>query len=321
MKLYKDVISEAWQFTVKHANLWILGLFATLIVGTGGEIDRYLRYVNSLVSDGSFLSLNFWAEQRWFIALNNVLVALQAGNAQAWTFFILLLASMAVVVYMAMVAEGGLIHMADRKQVTFVQAFKHGHTHAAQLFVLNMITYLSITLLTLLMVTVVANIGITDNGAEQYKLLLFVGSIFLIPLVLIVSFIARYAANYIVLQNEHLWEALQAGGKLFFNNILVTVEMAIIVFVIALAVNIAIVLVAALVTAPYLATVTMVPADSVSDQLFNGIFVGTVVYALELILFSAIFSTWQWSAWTILFKRVQSEKHHSKLVRIFSKPT
>lgn len=318
MKLYKDVISEGWHFTTRHSQLWFLGLFAAFIVGNGGEIDRYLRYTNSLVKDGSILNPDFWTQYSWFIFAQNMGDMLMAGNINIWLFTILFIASAIVVVYMMMVSQGGLIYAAGRDQVSFKQAFTNGARHALQLFFLNLATYLIITVLALLMVVVVVGFDLKSIN-ETRNLLMIIGTLTLIPLVLIVSFVARYAANYIVLESMHLAKAVSAAWKLLMNNLLVTVEMAVVVLVFALVVNLALLLVTFLIIAPYLSTIFVAETSEVIVQLFNGAFIGAITYTIGLLLVGSIFSTWQWTAWTLLFKRLQIEKHHSKLARIFER--
>lgn len=318
MKLYKDVISQSWHFTTKHSQLWPLGLFAIFVVGNGGEIDRYLRYINALVKDGSILNPDFWTQQAWFTFAQNCISLLAAGDGQMWLFMILFVLACMVVAYMIVVAQAGLVYAAGRDTVTFSEAFREGQRHALQLLVLHIGTYLSITIFTLLFVALVTSIDLQSAG-ESHNLLVVLGVIVLMPIILGISFVARYASNYIVLSGMHVGNAVQAAWKLFANNLLVTIEMAIIVMIFALVLNLALLFTTALVIAPYLATIFAADPETMLVQYYNAAFIGAVVYTLSTIVFGSIFSTWQWSAWTLLFKRLQTEKHSSKLVRIFAK--
>lgn len=318
MKLYKDVISQSWHFTTKHSQLWPLGLFAIFVVGNGGEIDRYLRYINALVKDGSILNPDFWTQHAWFGFAQDCINLLTAGDSRMWLFTILFVLSALVVAYMIVVAQAGLVYAAGRDAVTFREAFREGQRHALQLLVLHMGTYLVITIFTLLFIALVTSINLQSSG-ESHNLLVVLGIVVLMPIVLGISFVARYASNYIVLHSMHVGNAVRSGWRLFTNNLLVTIEMAIIVMVFALLLNLALLFMTALVVAPYLATIFAADPDAMVVQYYNAAFIGAVVYALSTILFGSIFSTWQWSAWTLLFKRLQTEKHSSKLVRIFAK--
>lgn len=318
MKLYQDVISQSWHFTAKHSQLWPLGLFAIFVVGNGGEIDRYLRYVNALVKDGSILNPDFWTQLAWFNFAQECINLLAAGDGRMWLFVILLIASLVTVLYMIVVAQGGLIYAAGRDVVTFREAFAQGQRHALQLFILHLATYLVITVCALLFVGLVTNINLQSPG-ESHNLVVILGVLVLIPIVLGMSFISRYAANYIVINNTHVGKSVQHAWKLLSNNLLVTIEMGIIVMVAALLLNIALLFTTALVVAPYLTTMFAVQPGDMLVQYYNAAFIAAVVYALSTIVFGSIFSTWQWTAWTLLFKRLQTEKHSSKLVRIFAK--
>ncbi len=318
MKLYKDVIVQSWHFTAKHSQLWLLGLFAIFVVGNGGEIDRYLRYINALVNDGSILNPDFWTQYAWFSFAQDSTALLAAGDGRMWLFIILLVASLVAVAYMTVVAQGGLIYGADREGITFREAFREGQRHALQLLVLHLGTYLIITVCALLFVGLISSINLQSAG-DSHILVVILGVVVLIPVVLGISFVARYAANYVVLQNVHIGKAVQSAWKLFTNNLLVTIEMGFIVMIAAFLLNIALLFTTALVVAPYLTTMFAVQPGDMLVQYYNAAFIAAVVYTLSIIVFGSIFSTWQWTAWTLLFKRLQTEKHSSKLVRIFSK--
>ena len=94
--------------------------------------------------------------------------------------------------------------------------------------------------------------------------------------------------------------------------------MALYVFALTILGNIGIVLGIALLTMPYITSEFIMDGIFTSSAIFNMVFVSGVMYALVLIIFSSIFSTWQWVAWVILFQRLHTEKHTGKLVRILS---
>lgn len=323
MKLYREVVQQSWKFTTTQPALWIFGLFAIFLFGIGGEIDRYLRYVSNIMRPDSILNPQFWMQSAWVRFITNTAQALEAGNTQVISFVILFVLSCCAVLYMIMVAQGALIYAAGhrashRHGLSFSAAYTQGAQHAVTLFFLNLISGLIITVCSFLLVSSVMNATPGATWLESHSIVVVASSLVFIPLVLIVSFISRYAANYIVLEKKHLLPAIQSALNLLRRNWLITIEMALYVFVLTILGNIGIVLGITLLTMPYITSEFIMAGVFTSSAIFNMIFVSGIMYALVLILFSSIFSTWQWVAWVILFQRLHTEKHTGKLVRILS---
>ncbi|MDP3970961.1 MAG: hypothetical protein Q8P90_04665 [bacterium] len=322
MKLYKDVLSQGWILTSRHPQLWVFGLFVVFITGTAGEIDRYLRYVNNLLNIDSVFSIQFWQQQSWIQLLNNAINLISAGNVSVIIFCGLLLGSLLIVAYMIVVAEGGLIYAAGlqgkrrTKTVTFIEAFQAGVKHAFSLFVLNFVSLLVITSLILPMNGLIVQLGDAGSLYDAQISLVLIGSVLLVPLILVISFVVRYAANFIVLEDKDLGSALVQGLQLFLNNWLVTVEMAAVVFVLATVMGIFIILTTFVVIAPYLGLMLIVSPEGEVANVLNVLFVGGTFYVVATLIFAMIFSTWQWVSWTLLFKRIQKEKHTGKTIRL-----
>lgn len=313
MKLYKDVLSSAWSHTIKYPSLWIFGLFAALVFGNGGVLDRYLRYMNSIVEPASPLNVRFWTEQQWSPIVTQFNNKMMHGDASIYLFIALLVMALLIVAAMMMVSVGALITAADNRTHTFPDIFRSGLKHAAQLAALHLSAYLILAICTLALTGAVIGSGLFNTVAAAQQCIILVSTLLFIPIVLILSFVVGYAANYIVLENEHLLPAVHKAWKLLWKHWLVTLEMSIVMFVLIQAVNILVLLVCFIVAAPFLASVTA--QAQVHAQLGNMLLTGGVVYIGIAILVGAILSTWQWSAWTLLFRRLQTEQHASTLVR------
>lgn len=279
MKLYQTILVQSWQTAIHHPSRWVFGLFAALLVGNGGEIDRYLRYLDAFAQHQGLINVLFWSQQPWFQALKQALPQINP----VWLVSIASLA-MFLVIYMVTIAQGSLILGATIKPTTkvvpFAELFNSSQKHVLALFILNVVNYLIIAL--------------TVLGCS--KLSFGLAAVVLLPVIMIVSLVSKYAANYIVLENNHLGTALVQGWILLWRNFRKTLLMALVVFGLAVIINLGIVLAVGVVLAPFFSSL---PLD-----LYTINTIGVIVYAIAVIVIGAIVSTWQWTAWTLLFKEL-----------------
>lgn len=314
MQFYKDILAKAWHHTIMYPSLWIFGLFAALVFGNGGELDRYLRYMNDLVAPTSPVNVTFWTQHHWSNAVGQFATKLSQGDISTIVFFTILIISALIIGAMMMISVGGLIAAANKQAHTFTEIFQSGIRHAAQLFVLHVGAYMVVAVCTLSLTFLVLQSGITSiNQAQQ--MIVFISAIVFIPIVLILSFLVHYAASYIVLQNDHLAVAIKKAWQLFLRHWLVTLEMSIVMFVALLAINLAVLLACFIMAAPFLAV--LAAQAQLQAQMTTISLVGGLAYLGVVVLVGAILSTWQITVWTILFQRLQTEQPDSTLLRLF----
>ena len=283
MKLYRDILAQSWQTTIHHPNRWVFGLFAALLIGNGGEIDRYLRYLDSFIQHKGIMNVLFWSQQPWFQALQRILPQINPVALVSLVAIAVLL-----IMYMVTIAQGSLIIGAtanSTKQLSFAELFNRSQKHVVPLFMLNTISYLGIAL-------AVLGSSLTNIG---------IAAVVLLPVVLIISFLNKYTANYILLENQHLAEALRHGWKLLWHNFSKTLLMALVMFGLAVVINLGIVFSVGIVITPFFSSLPL--------ELYTISIIGIIIYTIAVVVIGAILSTWQWTAWTLLFRQLtQSNK-------------
>lgn len=314
MQFYKSILAKAWHHTMLYPSLWIFGLFVAVVFGNGGELDRYLRYMNNIVAPTSPFNITFWTEQKWSVIASQLITKVNAGDTTTLVFLSLATVAVCVVAAMMMISVGALITAAHKQAHTFAEIFQAGIQHAAQLFFLHVGAYLILAICTISLTASVLLLGVHSIQQTQF-IIVFVSSVLFVPIVLILSFIVRYAANYIVLYNDHLAVAVKKAWQLFRRHWLITVEMSIVMFVSLLLMNLAVLVACFAIAAPFLYVVTA--QTNLQAQATSISLVGGVVYISVVILVGAILSVWQTTVWTILFQRLQTEQPDSTLLRLF----
>lgn len=315
MKLYQDVLRQAWAHTIHRPGLWIFGFFATFVFGASGELDRYLRFMNGIVSDGDMLNPKSWLDGRWLTVATDMATAIGAGNVNAWILCVGIVLAAVVVIGMVSISVGALVHSAVHKTESFSEAFQAGSKHMIQLFVLFVTGYLTIVVATLALVTAVLTLAPVDTFQSQQLLITIIAGVIFIPLVVVVSLIVRLASMAVVVDHSHIGTALQRAWKLFFQHWLVVVEMAIISFVLVGVVSLALLIGLTVIFLPVFVGMSFGGAEVVLVRVQNAAWVGQWLFLVISFFSAAILSTWQWSAWTLLFQALRTEQHSSTLVR------
>lgn len=314
MKLYRDTLRSAWTHAIQRPGLWIFGFFSTLVFGASGELDRYLRFMNSVVTEGHFLNTRSWLDGRWAAVFSGLVGQLITGDINTWVLVVLVLAAALLVLFMMSISVGALIHSAEHKTETFAVAFAAGRKHWLQLAVLLVVAYLVVTVLTLAVVTLVLNI-FTSSSFENVQLAtVLVAGIVFVPLVIIASFLVRLAAMAIVLENLHIGAAVKRAWQLFVRHWLIVLEMSIAFFILVAVANLVVLFGLIMIFLPYFVGLSVGGDLVVLVRLQSALYYGQWVYLLLSFFTASLLSTWQWSAWTFLFQTLRTGQPSSSLV-------
>ncbi|MFA6027515.1 MAG: hypothetical protein WC752_01150 [Patescibacteria group bacterium] len=320
MRLYFKALSDGWKLTSKHTWLWFFGLFALFIVGNGGEFDLYFKNVGRLSGNNSIFSAAFWQQGEWVEIINR----LQSLWTENWimTLFMagIFVAALLFVLYFVVISQIALIYAANQGQkssLSFHQCIVAGNKFFWRALIINIISKLIV--IAVLLIIAIPLFFLLSSGTYEatYSIL---ASILLIPAVIIVSFLNKYAINYAVIDNEKIFPAIKKAFKLFGQNWLVSLEMALIIFILSLLLGLFILAATAIVLAPFLAS-SISTASAYADPLANILTVlmlAALVLIVGMVLAASIFSAWQLTSWTYLFKELTAGPKEGKLIRVLN---
>lgn len=310
MYTYTQIIKQALKIIWKNPILWFFGFWAALLGGIA-DLELFLGGWNFGGKGILFSFCQGLAEGGLF-----TMAGLQGLSVHPFYFFILALiflialAISALVIWLGIVSQSVLI----KKTISFSKnespdwpgAFKLGIAKFWPVLGLNALSrviiwfFLSIIgILTLLKFS-----GLT-------VIFVFGFSIF-IALSLIVSFIAKYAICGAVLKNWHFSETIKSAWKILSQNWLITLEIAVMVFIINLVVNSVLV---------FFSSQTLIYALTVhSSSLFSLIMI-VLAIAIVFVFIQALLVVFHWTIWTIVFKLLTDKKQAltSALERGFGK--
>jgi len=326
---FRPILKTAWQITKKFKSLWFLGLFAA-ILSVSGEFELLAKIIfGTNKTDSTFglmikefkdgmgagleKSYNFW---------NGAWESLTNSPMEMISLILILIATIIItlfVIWLAVVSQIGLIKnislINKKKKPTINEGIDTGVENFWPILLINIIYKILLMLIFLLLskeVLLLIIWGVTGTIIHIISLT----SISIITI--LISFVVRYQILSIILNKEKAIPALKAACRLFKDNWLISIEMAFILFIVyIIAAYLTVFLTAILLAIPivFITFANQIPSAvimTIGLMSFIAIFIQTFII-------TALFSTYQWSSWTLLFSEINNKKAISKIVRLSEK--
>lgn len=326
MSLYRNILSQAWQVTWRNKYLWFFGLFAALL-GNSGDLQIVFRALNGQEGNDFIDSCRRFAQTGIFSkqALINAghLFTTNPGTMVIMLFVCLLCLTLFVfLVWLAIVSQAAIVNDSaeiisakKNKSAGIKPGIMTGTKYFWPVLGLNifgrLVIFLAFILISQQFIAKILNL---NNIA--FTLIYVI--LFILFLVIAISFslFIKYSIAYVVIKRNRLTESLRNGWNLFIGNWLVSVEMAIILFVVNLLVSLAIIIAVLTLTTPFVFLALLIGKVISIIGFWLVLMVAAIVLLLIVMLGGAMLSTFQISAWTALFARLIGKGGESKIVRI-----
>jgi hypothetical protein len=301
--LYRRILKQALKTTWNLKFLWFFGIFAYFYFN-GEEYtvisDNFKKIINLEGNIQSFHENIQWGfiSQAWINFKTYV-----TGN-----IFTSLLTAMAVIlvaaalIYLVVATQAAIINAAARfrhqEKTGLFEGFTVGTKYFWPVFCVNLLSKIMLYGLFLIFGVPLALLYLKFGTFAWLGFLSLMAFLILIPLNIVIIFLARYATIFIVLKNEKIKEAIKNSLRLFRRNWLVTLENTVILFLLTYAVNLIIIGSLAFAQLPFSQA-------------------GYYVYMAVVIFVGAFLTVFQTSAWTILFSYLDEGQGVPKLIRLF----
>lgn len=306
--MYRHILREAWRVSFRNRMLWPLGLLA---VGWGGigvyqSFNRTLRFVGpalpTQLAEGGRLLPPF--------------EALSVGGFAALLLIALLvLGIIAALVVLATSGRGALIWACARryegKSARASVAFKKGTAAFWPILGIAILSKLDLLLYIVLLDPLIE--GPLTTARFALYIIAFVG-VTLVSLLL--GFLGMYASALVMLEGHSMRQAIFESFALFVRNWLVSLELALILYLVSFVVGVVVLAGLAALTIPFILLSTI--ATSLQAAWAVGI-VGTLmilIYVAGLALAGSIFVVFQYATWVLLYLRIRDEGAVAKVVRL-----
>jgi len=319
MPFYRNILKQAWTLTWRNKYLWWFGVFAALL-GNGGELE--VIFNNSGDPGGAMFpswqrisSTGVFSPQTFTNVGNlfkhdtlNIIALLIVG--------LIVLAIFLFIVWLVIVSQAALVNNSaaifKQKKNSFQDGWLSGRVNFWPVFSINVLSkviiYILLAVVGLPMIYWGANFGV--------GLFYVLALVIMVPVVIIISFIAKYAVAYAVINKYKIGLAIGQSWQLFKENWLISFEMAVILFFINLLVGLGIVLAVLTLAVPFLflGLLFFYAFSALGSWL---VAVMALIFFLAVVIFiGAALSVFQISAWTGLFLELDKKGGTSKLIRV-----
>ncbi len=321
---YRSLFKQGWSITWRYKYLWFFGLFASIVASSGAwEYQVFSQSVNYGLIEGSYVRLSGVLEtwelaKGFFLGLANLLsydILTILNVLSIITITLTLIVSfvwLSVTSQAALVIEAKKLLSSKKKSlpVSWRDGFSEGHVYFWRLLGLNILIKFLITIAFFIVALPLLFMALKDTGAmtAAYTILFVI----FIPISVSLSLIIKYAIAYVVLNKKPTATSLELGTRLFRRNWLVSLETAILLFIINFAASLAFVLVLAIPLMPLLFFALALDIVWLAYLLIFLTFTA-------IILFGSIITTFQTTSWTNLFLQLTDKGGQAKLERLFGR--
>jgi hypothetical protein len=244
-----------------------------------------------------------------------------APEQMVWALLlgVMMLGLCAVMFFVVLVSQGALIksvaQSAKRGSVPDVgKAWHAGVAHVWRLFFVQACKKSALLLVTVMVGWATVNVAVEATTKVSDVLVFF--AVFLLAILVgaAVSFIAIYAACYVVVEEYPLGKALEAAWQLFWGHWLVSLEVGAIILILNAVVGVLAIIAFFLCFLPTIALWT-IAAATLSQTLFVTAFaIGVVLFVLAIMFLGAVFTVYTTATWTYLYMKMHKDGVGSRLM-------
>lgn len=311
MPTYFKTLKSAWRLTWKNKFLWAFGFFAALFLDNGNEYNAVIGGARTIIKKpfltidnlGKTLNLEtIWKELR-------ILISYDTRNAVAILLFAITTALFFS--WLSAISKGAIVHCLDKLYRRKKTGLKDGISAGLKNFwpVLAISIIFKAAAYFFLATAIILALAISPRAMPSTgKVLSFVFPLLLVPVFMILSFISRYSLYYAVLEKKKISFSISESFVLFKRNWLASLEAALLLFFINIALGMALAAVI-LITAAPLAFFGLLFYYSASLFGFWSILaVGIVLVGGIFALGKSLFSVFQFAAWLKIFQKLTNER-------------
>jgi hypothetical protein len=321
---YRYLLKQAWTVTWRHKYLWFFGLFASL-AAAGGSIEYQIlaSNLNQNLVDGSYgyltniLALSELAKNFCLGAANlfqyNIWIVLNA-----LTLILITLILIIAFVWLAISSQAALVDdvkkiISFKKKETVLSirgGLTVGHGHFWPVLGLNIFIRILVSLSFFIISLPLLFMLLSDASSLMITyIILFV---IFVPVAVSLSLIMKYAIAYNVLEKKSFCGSISEGWKLFKKNWLISLEMAITLFIINFLIGLGALLILSVLIFPLFFL-------GIAYQIYWLVVLMIFLGLLVVVLVGSGATTFQIAAWTGLFVRLREKGGLAKLERLFRK--
>lgn len=316
---YRKIYLHSWQIIKTNWYLLCFGFFVAAL-GLTGDFKALLNLQDQIqTQDIISTTMTSWIDIFYSFSTAQMTWA----KLPALLTLVAILFVFAIVLVMAISSQGALIDATNQshKKTTFknplVSHLQVGIENFWSLFSLNIINKLiSFVFVVGVLVPIIDLLYLSQSATIMNFIITFIIFFIIIPLAIIVSFVTRYGASYVIIKKQNTTQAFFNAWNLFRVNWIISLENAGLLLLLTMAYTIVLISLLAFVVTPFLIVGFLVAQISNLAFLFLMIICGLLVIFM-LLSAIAIFASYYTVVWAELFLRLTERgQKHSKIHRL-----
>ncbi|KKQ27080.1 MAG: hypothetical protein US42_C0015G0023 [Candidatus Magasanikbacteria bacterium GW2011_GWC2_37_14] len=313
---YREALKNSWQLASQHKLLWIFGFFAAFL-GQMGVLELLTKVWHAAQNLGVY---PYWWLLPKILAVSWLAHPL-SFDIETWTWLFWLVFVFVAFgifwIFVSVVSQGAVVRAAaqfdTKKTLPSTSAgWQAGVKHFWRLLLINIIKKV---LLLLLAAVVGWGAWAVFSSGSFWQVGLFLLAFLLATIVgLVISFLAVYAANYVVVEEYSLGKSLLFAYELFKAHWFVSLEIGLIVLGVNIVFIVGLLLGFFVIFLPTLFLWGLTILFSNPSFWIFGLVVSGFLYILFAALATAVFSIFSISIWTYLFTKMHKTGIKSRLI-------
>ncbi len=307
---YSNALRRAFDLVRHHKTLWVYGVLSMLL----GQIG-WNNFIGGLVffSDRQSFSTYFF---------NLPLAGIWHGANVFWSLWlvVIMLALSVLVIVLAVISEGALIAAAvswykGEKNINLKQAWHLGARNFSKLFWLHISKK---TLLVLLLVVLNCLVVYLEAFGSVSSTLLLVAILTVgLFLALLIATVGIFAAGYIIEGELSFVEAVKKATALFFEHVLVSLEVSLILLVIQMFVVLLFIFSTTWFLLPFVAFSLLGGLTGSTLLIMAGLLLSIVLFVAFAALLGGLLNVFSVATWMYLFMKMHHEGIKSRILHLF----
>jgi len=299
--IYRQAMTKAWYLVWHNKILWILGLLSVMVgqFGVGDFVGKLLYWNDQTIHPFyvfSYAAYLLGLLPHSFMGTMGVLWAL------ILTFLVI-----ALFVFVAVSAQGALVAVVadwykSKKADKLMVAWHKGVKHFWRVLAINILAKVAFGVLLFLL-----GWAISIFGQSGFFSLLLLGVIFAVVILLAfaVAAITVYSIGFVVAEDSDLFNGFSRGWQLFMEHLLVSMELAILLFMVGWIILALAFLISFIVFLPSAALWLLGGAVGSAAIMWIGLAVGLILLAVMWVLSGALFNAFTVSVWIYCFMKMK----------------
>jgi hypothetical protein len=323
---YKKILLQAFKTTWRNKYLWFFGLFATLLSQNGGFGVFFQLTDNS--AEGNMLSgfMRYYETGVFSVTalktLGNLIVTDPLSFIIFITVFLILSVLGLFLLWLAIVSQASLVNNSaldiSQKKHSFREGLEVGMEKFWPVLGVNFL-FKVISSAIVLIVTLPLFLSIYAHGTSLASVFFILLFLIAIPIVISISFIAKYAICFIVIKKESFKDSFYSALNLFKKNWVVSVEMGLLLLLINFLFGLAFVISILILSVPVLFIAFIFANLNFMLVFWLVLLFGLCLLFFLIILLGVLLTTFQTAAWTGIFMQLIGKGMKSKIMRFFAK--